>query len=368
MIRALSLGKRLGGRQVVDGVSFSIDEGQLVSILGPSGCGKTTVLRMIAGLLTPDAGEIQIGGEIVFSSADGIDVPAAQRNVGMVFQSYALWPHYTVFNNVAYPLRVRRLSKPEIQDRIAWALDLVQLADLRDRYPGELSGGQQQRIALARAIVYSPRLLLLDEPLANLDARVRESVRVEIKALQRKARIATLYVTHDQSEAMSLSDRVIVMDGGKIAQDGAPADIYRNPASAFVAGFVGTSNLIPGVVAQVDTQGYIVRTQDGAEISCRAKGARRSVGEDVLLSVRPEDFELQATRPPAGTTHWPAHVLDSSFFGNAVTYRVAAGGQTLQVQTDAYLDLQQSLDTVFLCLRKDRVRLLDPPGLGSQSG
>lgn len=359
MVRALGLSKSLGNRLVVDRVSLSVEEGELVSVLGPSGCGKTTLLRMIAGLLEPDAGEIRLGSDVVFSSGSGIDVPAAKRNVGMVFQSYALWPHYTVFNNVAYPLRVRRLAGTEMRDRVSWALDLVKLAHLQNRYPGELSGGQQQRIALARAIVYSPRLLLLDEPLANLDARVRESVRFEIRELQRKAKIAAIYVTHDQGEAMSLSDRVIVMEGGKVAQEGPPGDIYRHPASAFVAEFVGTSNFIPGTIAGIEGDRYLVRTDDGADVVCRDRAGRRAAGERVLLSVRPEDFEVHTVRR-AAANDWSAQVVDSTFLGNVVSYRIAIGRRTVQVQTDTHVGLHRSSDPVFLSVREARARMLDP--------
>jgi len=358
MMRAFGLVKSLGGRIAVNRVGLSVEAGQFVSLLGPSGCGKTTTLRMIAGLVAPDVGEIRIGGELVFSSAEGINVPAAKRNIGMVFQSYALWPHYTIYNNVAYPLRVRRLRRAEIEDRVAWALDLVKLGHLRDRYPDELSGGQQQRIALARAVVYSPRLLLLDEPLANLDARVRENVRFEIKELQRKAKIATVYVTHDQSEAMSLSDKVVVMDSGVIAQEGAPGEVYRHPTNEFVAGFVGTSNFIPGTITRIVSGGYIVRTEDGADVSCRSNGYRSDTGEDVLLSIRPEDFEIHMVRPAGVVNSWPAQVIDSAFLGNVVNYRMRVGEWTLQVQAEPHVELQRSDTSIFLSMREERIRVL----------
>ncbi len=230
--------RRYGGFTAVDDVSLDVADGEFVTLLGPSGCGKTTTLRMVAGFIAPD------GGEIRFGDRQMTDVPPHRRNTAMVFQSYALFPHMSVADNIAFGLRMRKLSAAERESRIAEALDMVSLCGLEKRRPGELSGGQQQRVALARAIVTRPDILLFDEPLSNLDAKLREKVRIEIRDLQRRLRITTLYVTHDQSEAMAISDRIVVMNGGRIEQEGDPATIYRQPRSAFVADFLGAANIV----------------------------------------------------------------------------------------------------------------------------
>jgi len=361
MLELTSLRKSLGAKLAVDHVTLRAEAGELVCLLGPSGCGKTTTLRMIAGLLAPDEGEIRLGDTKVFSSTDNIDIPAEKRHVGMVFQSYAIWPHYTVCDNVAYPLKLRRMSRREIEDRVAWVLDLVELRDLRDRYPGELSGGQQQRVALARALVYSPRILLLDEPLANLDARVRDSVRVEIRALQQKAKITTIYVTHDQDEAMVLSDRVIVMEAGKVAQDGPPAEIYRRPASPFVAAFVGDSNLIHGIVSRIEGEHCIVQIDDEHELVSSDASNQWQQGESLTLAVRPEDFTLHHLEPVLRPNLWRVKVLDSLYLGSKVMYSVGLGSRTLQVQADPYFEMRRGGPDIFLSLEADRVRAFRAP-------
>ena len=231
-------------------VSFTVDEGRLFTLLGPSGCGKTTTLRSIAGLERPRAGEISVNGRVVYSSSKGVFVAPNRRGFGMVFQSYAIWPHMNVFQNVAFPLEVgdRRYSRKQIRDNVMRVLTAVQLDHLADREATKLSGGQQQRLALARALVMEPALLLLDEPLSNLDAKLREKMRFELKRLQRELKITTVYVTHDQSEALALSHQIAVMSEGRIQQIGSPRDIYERPASQFVADFVGTTNFIEGTV------------------------------------------------------------------------------------------------------------------------
>jgi iron(III) transport system ATP-binding protein len=232
----------------VDRVGFAIAPGEMVTLLGPSGCGKTTTLRAIAGLETPSAGTIRLNREIVFSDAERRNVPAEKRGVSMVFQSYAIWPHMSVFDNVAYGLRVRKLARAEVADNVARVLDMVQMRRYADRPASALSGGQQQRVAVARAIAFSPTVLLFDEPLSNLDAKLRAEMRVELRELQRRLDITALYVTHDQEEALAISDRVIVMNAGRIEQIGAPEAIYNRPLSRFVADFVGSANMIEGRV------------------------------------------------------------------------------------------------------------------------
>ena len=235
-----------GDIRAVDGVSLSVAHGELVTLLGPSGCGKTTTLRAVAGLEDPSGGVIRLNGRTVYSAAERRNTPAEKRGVSMVFQSYAIWPHMTVFENVAYGLKVRNTPKADIASNVARVLDLVQMSAYADRPSSKLSGGQQQRVAVARAIAFSPEVLLFDEPLSNLDAKLRVTMRVELRELQKRLGITALYVTHDQEEALAISDRVIVMNGGRIEQIGAPEEIYRHPRSLFVADFVGNANVIHG--------------------------------------------------------------------------------------------------------------------------
>ena len=230
----------------MDGIGFDIAPGELVTLLGPSGCGKTTTLRAVAGLETPSGGSIRLNDDTVYSAAERRNVPTEKRGVSMVFQSYAIWPHMTVFDNVAYGLRVRKLPPAEVRQNVQRVLELVQMQDFADRPASKLSGGQQQRVAVARAIAFSPNVLLFDEPLSNLDAKLRAEMRVELRELQRRLDITSLYVTHDQEEALAISDRVIVMNGGRIEQIGTPEEIYNRPRSRFVADFVGSANLIRG--------------------------------------------------------------------------------------------------------------------------
>src|SRR5438067_7033773 len=238
--------------RAVQNVSFEVPEGKLFTLLGPSGCGKTTTLRSIAGLEKPTAGEIEVGARVVYSSDRGIFVAPNKRNFGMVFQSYAIWPHMNVFQNVAFPLEVRKLGKRDIREKVMRVLQAVQLDHLVDREATKLSGGQQQRLALARALVVEPQLLLLDEPLSNLDAKLRDRMRTELKRLQRELNLTTIYVTHDQSEALALSHEIAVMNEGRVVQIGTPREIYETPKNQFVADFVGSTNFIGGTVTSVD--------------------------------------------------------------------------------------------------------------------
>ncbi len=239
-VRADAITKRFDQAVAVDHVSLDVYRGEFLSFLGPSGCGKTTTLRMIAGFEEPDAGTITVMGE------DMTDRPPHKRNLGMVFQNYALFPHMTVFDNVAFGLKMRKVGSSELKRRVAQVLDLVQLTQMHQRYPRQLSGGQQQRVALARAIVIEPYVLLLDEPLSNLDAKLRKAMQTELRDLQRRLGITAIYVTHDQEEAMTVSDRIVVMDHGQIMQIGTPTEVYRKPANEFVAGFIGQVNFIRG--------------------------------------------------------------------------------------------------------------------------
>ena len=304
-------------------VTFTVPEGRLFTLLGPSGCGKTTTLRSIAGLEHPQAGEISVSGRVVYSSSKGIFVAPNRRGFGMVFQSYAIWPHMSVFQNAAFPLEVgdRRYSRKEIRDNVMRVLTAVQLEELADREATKLSGGQQQRLALARALVMEPALLLLDEPLSNLDAKLREKMRFELKRLQRELKITTVYVTHDQSEALALSHEIAVMHQGRIQQIGSPRDIYERPVNQFVADFVGSTNFIDGYVVAPD----LVRTELGD-----VKVATHELGSDerVSVSVRPEDVDLAETRP-AGDNVWLGRVDQKVFLGEAIDFQVSVGARTM---------------------------------------
>ena len=357
-VRGVGLVKTFGDVTAVDHANIELEEGELVTFLGPSGCGKTTLMRMLAGLSKPDEGEITIDDQVVFSCSQGINIPSEERDIGMVFQSYAIWPHYTVFKNIAYPLEIRKFSRSEIKEKVTNILSMVRMEHLGNRYPGELSGGQQQRVALARSLVYAPRLLLLDEPLANLDALIRESVRFEIKELQRQTKVTTIYVTHDQAEAMALSDRIVVMEDGKLKQEGSPLEIYGNPKSKFVAAFIGMSNLIDGEVYRIEEDRMIVKSHEGNEIGCLL-GDGMFLGKRVLLCIRPEDFELHASRPKGVVNVLKAKIEKSAYLGNIVNYWVDVEGQTLRVQAHPGFDRQRKGDTIFLSIKEGEVKVIE---------
>jgi iron(III) transport system ATP-binding protein len=311
-------------------VTFTVPEGKLFTLLGPSGCGKTTTLRSIAGLEKPRVGEIAVKDRIVYSSSKGVFVTPNRRGFGMVFQSYAIWPHMNVFENTAFPLEVgdKKLSRREIRDKVMRVLAAVQLDHLADREATKLSGGQQQRLALGRALVMEPQLLLLDEPLSNLDAKLREKMRFELKRLQRELGITTVYVTHDQSEALALSHEIAVMSEGRIQQIATPREIYTRPVNAFVADFVGSTNFLDGSVLGADGEaGRIrVRTEIG-DVTVLATEAL--LAEDkVLISVRPEDVELSEAKP-SGTNVWEGRVDQKVFLGEFLDFQVKLGSRTL---------------------------------------
>src|SRR5215471_2032079 len=293
----------------VDEVSFDVEDGEFLVLLGPSGCGKTTSLRMIAGLEEPDAGEIWLGSRMVSSAEKNLFVPTEKRNIGMVFQSYAIWPHMTVFDNVAYPLRVRRTPKNVIRERVAATLQLIGLEGLESRPATMLSGGQQQRVALARAIVFEPRILLLDEPLSNLDAKLRVQMRTELKHLQQATGITSIFVTHDQAESMALADRIIVMNRGRIEQVGTPADIYERPRSRFVSEFVGSINLLHGVVSYVEDSHVTLRCGEHEVRGLVASDLRLARGDAATATMRPEKLSILPEPTDGGSINqWSARV------------------------------------------------------------
>jgi iron(III) transport system ATP-binding protein len=315
--------KRFKAVEAMAGVTLTITEGEFFTLLGPSGCGKTTTLRVIAGFYDPDAGGVYFGD----TPMNG--VPPAERGIGIVFQNYALWPHMTVFDNIAYGLRIKKVPSVQVEPRVLAVLKQVGLEGLQDRTPGQLSGGQQQRVAVARALVLNPRVLLLDEPLSNLDAKVRARLRSEIRRLQQDLGITTIYVTHDQEEALVLSDRIAVMDNGRVLQIGTPVDLYERPASLFVADFIGTNNLIPGTIAEMaegmaslTTQAGVLR---GVVVGSLERGAR------AVAAIRPENLVLDDSATGADVV-LRGRVVIAQYLGSLVRYEVEAGeGVSLQV-------------------------------------
>jgi iron(III) transport system ATP-binding protein len=323
-------------------ISWEVPDGKLFTLLGPSGCGKTTTLRSIAGLERPVSGEIVVDQVAVYSSRRNIFVPPNKRNFGMVFQSYAIWPHMNVFENVVFPLRVgtRRFSKKEMQDKVMRALHAVGLDEHAERAATQMSGGQQQRLALARALVMEPKLLLLDEPLSNLDAKLRERMRFELKRMQRELNMTTIYVTHDQSEALALSHEIAVMNKGRIVQVGPPRQIYQRPNNQFVADFVGSTNFVEGVVEGADPQRQRVHvnTQLGPMQISSGEATMRP-GQRVLLSLRPEELTISEARPADDTNVLQGKVDLRVFLGECADYQVKIGERRLLVRAHPSWDL-----------------------------
>lgn len=341
-----------------DGVDLAVGAGTLLTMLGPSGCGKTTTLRCIAGLERPDAGRIVIGGRVMVDTERGVFVPPSERGIGMVFQSYAIWPHMSVFENVAFPLRVardRRFSEADIRDAVGKALDMVRLGGTQGRHATQLSGGQQQRLAFARGIVRMPSLLLLDEPLSNLDARLRDEMRGELMRMQAALGLTTVYVTHDQAEALALSDEVALFQSGRIVQRGSPAEIYREPVNCFAATFIGAANLLPGTVLEGGSGALTVRTGDGM-VRCLAPSPV-ATGAAVTLSIRPETIELRNVGAQATDNTLPAKVASRSFLGDVVEYDVQTSTQGVRVRMPPNIEFSLGQD-VFVCFRQADCRVL----------
>ena len=316
--------KRFGTLEAVSHVSLDIHDGELFTLLGPSGCGKTTILRLIGGFHKPDLGEIYFDGRPVTS------IPPYERNIGMVFQNYALWPHMTISDNITYGLKLKKIPKAEIAEKVSRVLKLVNLVGLEDRYPGQLSGGQQQRVALARALVLNPDVHLLDEPLSNLDAKIRIQVRAEIRKLQKELGITTIYVTHDQEEALTLSDRIAVINLGKLLQIGSPRDLYERPENPFVADFIGINNLIPGDVQEINSaeKWMKVQTQVGLLI-CLGNEVFKP-GDCCLVSVRPETASIsESEEAQKGFNCIGGTVSFASYIGNTIRYDVEINGEII---------------------------------------
>jgi iron(III) transport system ATP-binding protein len=330
-ITVAGLSKAFGRGRALNDVSFTVRDKEFLTLLGPSGCGKTTTLMSIAGLQRPDAGAISCGDRLFFDRATKVNLAAEDRNLGMVFQSYAIWPHLTVFGNVAFPLKIRRMKRDAVRRRVLETLDLVEMASYAGRYPHELSGGQQQRVALARALVYSPAVLLLDEPFSNLDAKLRERARAWLKHLQGELGLTTLFVTHDQDEALSLSDRIVVMNGGEVLQVGGPEDIYHRPKTRFVAEFLGHCNILDARAVAATSAGIteLVLRANARQIT--VAGEDLAANERVQLAVRPEAIELDDREYTGGENSYPAEVRAVSFLGDHYLYELDLDGLAVTV-------------------------------------
>jgi iron(III) transport system ATP-binding protein len=350
-VSLIRLTKRFAGHPAVDGIDLSVADGELVCMLGPSGCGKSTTLRLIAGFIEPSAGEVRVGGKRL--SWQGGAVPPERRNMSMIFQSYALWPHMTIAENVAYGLTLRRMPRAEREARTRTMLDVVKLGGLADRYPSELSGGQQQRAALARALVIEPETLLLDEPLSNLDAALREEMRFELRRLHDQYRFTTIYVTHDQAEAMTAADRIVVMNEGRIEQVGSPEDIYESPLTEFVARFFGGANILAGTAV---TPGAI--SVDGTVIG--AAENRFETGRRGAISIRFHEVKVHAARPAAAEKiqGLPMRVARRTFLGPAVDLALEhASGASFRASAPPYLTVPADGE-VFVELPAEKCRPL----------
>ncbi|MDB5416193.1 MAG: transporter ATP-binding protein [Rubritepida sp.] len=326
--------KRFGDVRAVDNLSLHVADGEFVTLLGPSGCGKSTTLAAVAGLDRPDEGRIIVGGKTYFDSARGIWLPPEARGCGLVFQTYALWPHMTVYDNVVFPLTLRKVSGADRKRRVAEVLALVEMEPYADRYPHQLSGGQQQRVALARTLVYQPAILLLDEPLSNLDAKLRDRARAWLAELRTRLGLTTIYVTHDQIEALSLSDRIVVMNAGRIAQVGPPQEIYERPADPFVADFIGTTNFLPARVAEVGAGSAVLELGDGQRVEVAAERPPAQ-GSRVTLAFRPEQMRAATAGEVSDGQGCvvETRVLSRSYVGGSWQVALDLGGGALRLET-----------------------------------
>jgi iron(III) transport system ATP-binding protein len=356
-IEIKDLFKRFKKVVAVNHVSFEINQGEMLTLLGPSGCGKTTTLRCIAGLERPEGGDIIIDGKPMLSQGF---VQPSKRGIGMVFQNYAVWPHMKVLNNVSYGLRLQNIPRPKIKEMARQVLELVGLGGLEERYPAQLSGGQQQRVALARALVRNPKVLLLDEPLSNLDAKLREKMRFEIKSLVKRMGITSVYVTHDQAEAMVISDRIAVMESGNVTQLGTAEEIYKKPANRFVADFIGTMNFIPGEVVQVQAESGAVqvRAEFKEKILCQTTSLDVTTpGKAVYVSIRPEDVEVLMEPAPARENLFKGTIAHKAYLGNFLYFFVSVNGTMIRVQAPHHLPQEEGQE-IFLSLNPQKCVIL----------
>ena len=363
-LRIQNLYKTFGEVVAVNRINLEIAEGEFFTLLGSSGCGKTTTLRMVGGLEKPDGGAIYLGDQCLVSPEKNLFIKPEKRNMGMVFQSYALWPHMTVFENVSYPLRLRGIKGEVARKKVAEVLALVGLGGLEERQAPALSGGQQQRVALARALVFSPKVLLLDEPLSNLDAQLREEMRRELKSLQQRVRITVIFVTHDQIEALSLSDRIAIMKFGVLEQVGTPEDVYFRPATPFVRDFLGKTFLLPGKVVGSSDQGINVEVQGIAAAALSvprgnvvaASNGFPGTGQNVLVAIRPEQVSLSAHRGGVQANVVEGTLQAVLFLGDRYEYTVTVGSETRVLVSPLSQGLKSG-DKVFLDLKPEGMTL-----------
>ncbi|MEE8432505.1 MAG: ABC transporter ATP-binding protein [Candidatus Desulfatibia sp.] len=356
-IEIQNLFKRFKKVVAVNHIQLEVNEGEMLTLLGPSGCGKTTTLRCIAGLETPEEGDIVIDGKPMLSKGF---VHPSKRGIGMVFQNYAVWPHMKVYKNIIYGLKIAKLPKRIIQEKAQQILELVGLDGLEERYPSQLSGGQQQRVALARALVRNPKVLLLDEPLSNLDAKLREELRFEIKDLVRRMGITAVYVTHDQAEAMVISDRIAVMDSGNVVQVGTPQEIYEKPANRFVADFIGTMNFMSGEVVEVlqDRDAVYVRTEFSAKMLCKTPNITATTpGKKVYASIRPEDVEVFTEPPQARENLVKGTIVHKAYLGNLLYFFVSVDGHMIRVQASHNVPQEEGQE-LYLFLNPQKCMIL----------
>ncbi|NIS59651.1 MAG: ATP-binding cassette domain-containing protein [Proteobacteria bacterium] len=352
-LRLVNIVKKYGKLAAVDDLSLEVKEGELLTLLGPSGCGKTTVLRSISGFVAVDSGDVFIGNRRV------TDVLPEKRGIGLVFQNYALWPHMTVFQNLAFGLELKKMPKDKIKAKVEESLAMVKLEGHEDRYPRQLSGGQQQRVALARALVLEPDILLLDEPLSNLDALLREQMRFEIAQIHKQYGITTVYVTHDQTEAMVISDRIAVLDKGRMMQLGKPVDIYSRPANKFVAGFMGTTNFIHGKVADFYGDYMVVATESGLSLYGKGSGLER--GQEADVAIRPENIDfMPASKTSSGKKNlnvFDAKVVRASYVGELIDYQLEIKDSLIRAKGDVRRRLAEG-ETVKIHLDPDQLAVL----------
>ena len=350
ILKVKNLSKNFGKVKAVQEVSFEATEGEVLSLLGPSGCGKTTTLRCIAGFENPDQGEIYLDNRKITT------IPPEKRGIGMVFQNYALWPHMTVYGNLAFGLQIKKVPKDEITKKIKKVLDMVQLEGYENRYPRQMSGGQQQRIAMARALVFEPEIMLLDEPLSNLDAQLREEMRFEFTELQRKLGITAIYVTHDQAEALVISDKIVILDQGKIVQSGSPKEIYSNPKNKFVAGFIAVTSFINGRIDSFteEKKKVIVKTDDGLVIH----GYNNSfdIGKKVSVAMRMNviKFIQDENKSDKNTVNtFKGKIIQSSYLGNIIDYKIKVGNWEVRTKSDAKYNFKVGEEVTFYLSPED---------------
>jgi iron(III) transport system ATP-binding protein len=348
MIECHNLIKRFGETVALDNVNLNVNKHEIIAIIGPSGCGKTTLLRCIAGLERPDRGRIIMDGDTVFDSDKGIFVPPDKRGIGMVFQIFAVWPHMTVFENIAYPLKLRKMPKDEIERRVKEVIELVNLQGLENRYPHQLSGGQQQRISLGRALVMQPKVILFDEPMSNLDAKLAEKLKIDIRILVKNLKITAVYVTHDQLEALTVADRIAVMRNGRILEIGPSLDIYKKPKNTFTAEFVGVSNKIRGKVVKFMNSYIEIETQLG-KLVCDPPYIDVKPNEEVVMYIRASDIDIYPYPGPAEKRNaFEGRIKSRSFTGDSFIYIVEVNGAELRVHAPADIDIEESTKVVLV--------------------